>query len=393
RPAPTGAISAASTYNYGDSALAMAEAGAQYNALDVEEMSFLRQGDDFDDFSINSGMIETAHGRAAGDQFEFTVKTPVSIVRRQSAMLPLVEGAVHAEKMLVFSSRKTPAGNPANPAIGAKLVNNTGMKLPAGPITVYDGGTYAGDALIAFFPEGETRIISYGEDLSVTGSFTDLHSTKFSAASVKGGVMAVRQQRSDERVYRFRNASGETKRLVVEHPFRKQPAKLVTPTDYIEKTSDLYRFELFIPPGELTFSVIEEEPIIRNVILSKIPRDEFIYYSTNQDYPEAVRSALLRAIELKQSIDAEKEKLDDIQNRLKRLFDEQNRTRKNLEAAGPQTQQGQNYLSRLAAQDNDIDELNKAISDSEKALKSAQRTYDEYIQDMCFAEEGICFGV
>jgi chromosome segregation ATPase len=84
------------------------------------------------------------------------------------------------------------------------------------------------------------------------------------------------------------------------------------------------------------------------------------------------------------------DELSDLQNKLTRLLAEQERTRKNLEAAGPQTQQGQNYLIRLAAQDNDIDEAHKAISSVEQAVKDAQHDYEKHISDMYFEGAAPC---
>lgn len=348
-----------------DSLLKCVSGGSSYN--------------DTDAFYMSAGSVDTAWGRVAGDQFEFTIKTPVSIARRQSAMLPLVEGSVRAEKMLVFSDDRVPF-----PAIGAELVNNTGMKLPAGAITVYDGGTYAGDALIAFFPEGDRRIISYGEDLSVTGSYTETQNHMFSAVTISGGGMEIKQQFTHRRVYTFINAASETKRLIVEHPFAPGYAELIEPCEYMEKTSSVYRFELNLPPGETVFTVKEEEPRVRVINLTTLPRADFIHYASNQDFPETARAILRRANELKEKISEETEKLSDLNTKLKHLYAEQERTRNNLKAAGPQSQQGQHYLVRLAEQDDEIDGTSKAISAAEQAEKDAQSAYGQYIDEMSF---------
>ncbi|MDR2971426.1 MAG: DUF4139 domain-containing protein [Bacteroidales bacterium] len=53
-----------------------------------------------------SGLVETADARAAGDQFEFKIKNSVNLARQQSAMLPLVEGEIKAEKILVLSKKR-----------------------------------------------------------------------------------------------------------------------------------------------------------------------------------------------------------------------------------------------------------------------------------------------
>jgi len=331
--------------------------------------------------NVASGSLETAQGRSAGDQFEFTIKKPVTILRQQSAMLPLVEGAVKAEKMLVFSGSRAGIGRTINPAISAELTNDTGMKLPAGPITVYDGGTYAGDALIEFFPEGEKRIISYGEDLSVTGSVTASNSRNITSVTISKGVMTINQRQSFERFYTFRNAARESKKLILEHPIT-SGANLITPSSYSEKTNTLYRFTLSLPQGETNFSVKEELPISQTIILSQLNLNSFISYSSNREIPEEVRTALQRAITLRQKIDEERRVLSNLENQRKRLFDEQERTRRNLEVAGNQSQQGQDYLRRLVAQDAEIDDMNSKIASAEQAVQNAQKEYDTYIADL-----------
>jgi len=288
--------------------------------------------------------------------------------------------------MLVFSGRKVSKDISANPAVGAEIVNNTNMKLPAGPITVYDSGTYAGDALIEFFSEDEKRIISYGEDLSVNGSYTCETNRIYNAVSVKAGMMTTKYRVQRKRVYTFRNASGVTKQLIVEHPFSSSRATLVDPLEYKEKTNNLYRFELNLPPGETSLNVCEEELQENGVTLSKNNISMYESYATNQNYPEPVRACMKHVIKLFNKINDEKEKLDDFENRLSRLLKEQERIRQNLSSAGSQSQQGQKYLSRLAEQDNDIDETNKSISDAEQSVKDAQQAYDQYIQDILFTD-------
>ena len=90
--------------------------------------------------SLSSGVVETTVARASGEQFEFTVKKPVTLPRQQSAMIPLVEAAVKAEKVSVFSGEKAASGGSVHPMLCAELTNSAGMKLPAGPITVFDDG-------------------------------------------------------------------------------------------------------------------------------------------------------------------------------------------------------------------------------------------------------------
>jgi hypothetical protein len=305
-------------------------------------------------------------------------------------MLPLVESIIPAEKILVFSGAKAAQGRPSNPAIAVELTNTTGMKLPAGPITVYDGGTYAGDALIEFFPLHEKRLISYGEDLSVTGSIAVSTSRSIVAVTIQKGIMTINRKQVYERSYTFRNAGGEEKRLLLEHPIT-AGATLAAPDSYAEKTSGLYRFALILPyksnrsggnADELVFTVKEERPLSETVALTQLTSNAFIGYSANQEIPAAAREALRAAITLKQKADEAKQNLAALEAQWNRLIAEQERTRQNLEAVGNQSQQGQHYLTRLAEQDSEIDGLYKAILEAQQAVQSAQEEYEAYIGGM-----------
>jgi hypothetical protein len=297
-------------------------------------------------------------------------------------MLPLTEGTLEGKKAVIFSGARARGGASIHPAIGAELTNTTGMKLPAGPITVYDGGAYAGDALIEFFPAGEKRFISYGEDLSVSGSLTASNSQIISSVTIREGIMTLNRRLVYEKVYTIRNASEDAKRLILEHPIT-GGAALIEPGSFEERTGSLYRFERTLPAGrEFALTIREEAPLLQQIVLSRLQPESLAAYTTNQEIPAAVRNALRRAIDLRQRIDEAQTALSTAENQKNRLVSEQERIRLNLEAAGSGTQQGQEYLRRLVLTDGEIDTLQAAIETAEKNLLAARQAYDTYLASM-----------
>jgi hypothetical protein len=322
--------------------------------------------------------LATPQGSDAGDQFEFTFRDPVSLARGQSAMLPLAAGTMRAEKTLVFSGERA-VGRSIHPAIGAELTNTTGMKLPAGPITVYDGGVYAGDALIEFFPEGEKRLISYGEDLSVSGTAVSAGSQTISAVTLSGGIMTITRKQVQERVYTLRNASGEVKKLVLEHPIT-PGASLTEPAAFDERTARLYRFSRELPAnGEFSLTVREETPVAQRITLAQLSPETFLTAAANREIPAGVRAALERAVALKREADAAQAALTELEAERTRLNAEQNRIRWNLEAAGNQSPQGQDYLRQLSALDTEIEGLNRNTVEARQKVRAAQAAYEAYL--------------
>ncbi|MCL2380550.1 MAG: DUF4139 domain-containing protein [Treponema sp.] len=325
--------------------------------------------------AVAGGVMQTAEGVAAGEQFLFTFNRPVTLQRRQSAMLPLVEGSVQAERTLIFSGARALSGATAHPEIGAELTNTSGISLPAGPITVYDGGIFAGHALIEFFPEGERRFITFGQDLSVTGNVTSSAARHIAAVNLSGGVMTISRRQSHERVYTIRNASDEERRIIIEHPVI-PGAELVQPANAEERTAALYRFNRTIGAREtLTLTVREETPISEQVTLAHLHENAFLHFATSHEIPANVRAVLTRAIELRRIAAAAAAVQSELERERAWLISEQERTRHNLEAVGVQSPQGQEFLNRLVALDNEIGGFTARVNE---AAREAQRTRSEY---------------
>jgi hypothetical protein len=326
---------------------------------------------------LQGGNIETARGAAAGDQFEFTVRGPVAIERGMSAMLPLVEGAIEARRTLVFSGSAA-RGRNLHPRLGAEITNTTGMKLPAGPITVYDGGVYAGDALIEFWNEGEKRFISFGEDLSVTGAVTDSTVRTLGSAALSGGVMTLTHRQAYLTNYTFKNASSEFRRLMVEHP--KTSGAVLEMPEADEQTPSSYRFTMTLSPGrELVLLVREERLLSEKISLLRLQDETFLSYAANQEIPPQVRAALRQAVELKRKAGEAGEELDGLSEHRDFLVLEQDRVRKNLEAVGSQTQQGREYLGRLSSLDEELDTLDQVLESARQTARVTREAYEKYL--------------
>ncbi|MDR2542278.1 MAG: DUF4139 domain-containing protein [Treponema sp.] len=321
------------------------------------------------------GTIETAQGTDAGGQFEFTIKNPVTLRRHMSAMLPLVESPIDGNKLLIYS------GTGTHPRLGAEITNTTGMKLPAGPITVYDGGVYAGDALIEFWNENEKRLISFGEDLSVTASTSDTNTTEVSTVTVSGGVMIINRNRTFIKTYTFINSGSDSKTLVTEHNITAQTT-LVSPAA-AEQTPTQYRFNVTLPGNRQTLlTVREQRPISERIMLLPMRTDTLLSYTTNQEIPANVRQALTRAAELRRAVDTAEAAVREIEAQRTRLVADQDRIRRNLEAAGNQTQQGQEFLRRLVALDSEIDAAAASLVTANDNVRTAREAFERYLNGL-----------
>ena len=77
-----------------------------------------------------------------GQSFRYDVADPVRLPRFKSALLPVVSETAGVERVSIFN----PDLLPRHPMLGFRLTNKSKQFLAQGPVAVYDGGTYAGDA-------------------------------------------------------------------------------------------------------------------------------------------------------------------------------------------------------------------------------------------------------
>jgi hypothetical protein len=325
--------------------------------------------------------VETAQGQASGEQFEYRFSKPVSLPRQQSTMLPLIEAAVAVRKTLIFSGSRS-ENTTIHPQISAELTNNTGMKLPAGAITVFDSGSYAGDALLNFFPQDEKRYISFGDDLAVSGSSNTASTRLVQSVRISKGLLIFTRNVQYVRTYTIRNGSQEQKQIIIEHPIM-FGAALREPEKADSETVSHYRFERTLPAQtSFIFAVKEDRPLEESAALARLPVETLLSYSTSAEMPKNVRDAFAAALELRRKADDARKSLAEFDDLYKRLSSEQERIRKNLEAAGRETPEGGTYLSRLSSLDKEIDACMTGTENARQISRAAQNEYETYIQSL-----------
>ena len=103
------------------------------------------------------------------------------------------------------------------------MKNTTGKHLLAGPITVLDASSYAGDASVDNLPPGQERLISYGVDLQVLVDATkNKQDSAIQTGKIIKGVLHLTRKHQFTQDYLADNKSDKDKTLIIEHPLRQR---------------------------------------------------------------------------------------------------------------------------------------------------------------------------
>jgi hypothetical protein len=323
-------------------------------------------------------VASVAQAEKMGELFRYSV-AGVTLPRQRSAMIPIVTDEIEAERVSIYN-RAVLARNPLN---GARLKNNTGKHLLQGPITVLDGGAYAGDARIEDLPPGQERLLSYAVDLKV---LVDSTSSREESSLVTGkilkGVLRLTRKHVATQDYVIENKDEKEKQVVVEHPFRRG-WRLVDSPEPIETTESLYRFKGAVGAGKTSKLTVKEE-LVSEDSLAILPADlgQLEFYSKSGEIPKDVRAAIEKAMKLKMAVSETERQIQERQRELGEIAQEQSRIRANMGSADKNTQYYQRLLNKLNEQETAIEKKQSEIDALREKRDGQRKELEGYLQEL-----------
>jgi len=311
-----------------------------------------------------SSIAAAAEGREAGELFEYNFASPVTVKKGESAMLPFLQQSISARKLLIYSERFG-----LHPMDAAELTNSTGKTLDGGPITVYDAGTYAGEALVETVKIGDKRLISYGVDLGTRVS-TLWNSAQNIVREIHAhrGILTARTAAEETKTYTIKNVDAKPKTLIVEHPERSGYKLLdLKPS---ETTSDAYRFEVKLGPSATeTLAVREERVFDQTIAVTSMTPDVLTTWVQNKALTDAGRRSLEEIARKKSAIATNDSALHNAESSVQQISQDEERVRNNiasLNRVSGQQEQVQKYAAQLASAETKLAALRDTQSDLRK---------------------------
>jgi hypothetical protein len=119
-------------------------------------------GDASDELRVgNLASLTTAEGVEAAALFRYTLPSKLALHAHASALVPFLDLPIKVRQIAWFPTN----GDAAASAL--HVTNDTLQTLPAGTISVFGDGGFAGEALLPRTKPNESRMLSYGVDLDI----------------------------------------------------------------------------------------------------------------------------------------------------------------------------------------------------------------------------------
>ena len=263
----------------------------------------------------------------------FVLPSKVSLAAGHTATMPILDRAATARRIgLVQQGRR-------HPLASIRLVNDTPTSLPAGVLTLYDPASpamFAGDARLGGLPAGESRLLSFAEDLRTTATWKQDETTSIAAISAAQGVLRVDERRRWTAQVTLAAPVAEPRDLLVE--VARRPGYSLVPDPSLkptEETASAWRFAVALAPGETRSLTVRMDRITRQQIALLENDAAVARLLGTQGLDPAARAALQHLADLRMAVATRQAALERLEGQFADIESDQERIRRNL-AAVPQ---------------------------------------------------------
>jgi hypothetical protein len=325
-----------------------------------------------------------AQAQEFGDLFEYKLKQPVTIQKNRSALVPIVQSPVDAEKVSIWNEQ---AGM-ARPLRALWLTNSSGLTLDGGPFSVLEEETFAGEGVFEPIRTGEKRLVSYATDLALNvSSRNTAHREQVSRVKVAAGVLTQSSEIREKKAYTFRNEDTVARTMIVEHPVR-AGYELRNDVQPVESTPTWMRFRVPVKPKETVSFVVEEaKPLENTYALTDISGDMVLLFVREQSIDKTIEAALGKILAQKKVIADLEVQSSAREKESTKIFEDQQRLRENLKALKGSMEEKalvQRYTQQLNNQESRLEALEKESDLLEEKTEKAESEMEQMIQALSF---------
>jgi len=329
-----------------------------------------------------------ADGGSLGDLFEYKLKQPVTLAKNQSALVPIVNSEIAAERVALWTGGR-PGGTPLR---AIWITNSSGLTLDGGSISIIDSNAFAGEGLIEALKPGERRLLSYAAELGVR--------VKQERSDAPGRITRIRArqgvitQESEQRAtwtYTVRNENEARTTMVIEHRLR--PGwKLVAGQTAAESTMNTHRFRLVVEPKQDATLIVRETRADSTRVAVNGLNDTWMMQVTQAGVSaQDVERALKPLVDKRAELNAIDRRFTELQTEQQTIATDQQRLRENMKALRGSAEEKvllQRYTRQLDAQETQLEALKADLARTAAARDTTRQALESLLATLDFDLQG-----
>lgn len=347
---------------------------------EVADMSPKEMSESDDISNSFSASVSVSGGELdGGNSYVYHLEHPVSVGRGQSALVPILSSDFAGSRVALYS----PQIRASNPMAAILLRNTAGLTIEGGPVTIFDGESYAGEGMLKMFQSGETQFVPYAVDLGcrISIDHESIERGVYRSVIVNGSWTMYRRRLALS-IYNINNqANAHPLELYLEHPIRSgwnlagdedmgieldSGSIKIVAGELHEKTDLHYRFKVTVPAGEaVRFVAREIGDYSEDQSLAYMDRETLSGFAARGYLDEATRALIEELITMQTDAGELESQLRDYQSETENLAAGQERLRENLKSFSGRADEDdlrRRYLAQFKQDEDRFEAINAETS-------------------------------
>lgn len=320
----------------------------------------------------------SAEGKETGETFQYSVTTPVTVKRGESALVPILSHIVNYERELLYNNDKLPY----HPVASLRFENQTGLTLERGPVTVVEDGDYKGEAIIPFTKDQNAVYVPYAVELGVTVKESFRGTPELRGLSIDNQYLKQQLYTVHHTTYTIENATTTDKVVTIESAKQDNLDLFDTP-EPDATTLNERRWKIAVPASDSAVFVSKERQMLWNHQnirhMSYLELDRFL---ENEYIDNALIDDLRDILDAVQSIKSMKMQISKGEQEQKSLYEKQDQLRKNMKSLGSSGKEGtlrQRVVDQLEASQDRLEVIDVEIEEFKSAIIETEHTITDLI--------------
>ena len=330
-----------------------------------------------------------AVGGNLGELFEYALKEKITVLKNQSALVPIVQSPIEAEKVTLVTAQED--GEVQDRPLRALWLRNTsGLTLDGGTFNILEQDSFAGEGIMDILHPGERRLLSYAADTAVHVTSKDGDESRMAKrVIIVKGVMTVTREERSERMYTLHNADTTPRQVILEHPIREH-WKLAADLKPEDTGATYYRFRVSVDPGKTEKLVVKESrPDYTSIHISTITDNQLKLLVEEKTIKPGLEAKLREIVAKRKEIFDVEQEMKSRQEEMTAIDKDQARLRENMKALKGSAEEKallQRYTKQLDGQEDRLAALKKENADLRAKQVMLQTELEGMVQEIAANE-------
>jgi len=324
-----------------------------------------------------------ANGQGLGDLFEYKLKDRVTLKKNQSALVPIAQTEIEAEKVSLWNG----ISGSGRPLRALWLKNTSALVLDGGSFSVLEKEVFAGEGLTDPIKPGERRLLSYATDLGLlVEAQRKSEPQRVTKVKIFKGTMLQSSELHERTLYTVRNQDETTRTLVIEHPARFETSLAKGTKEPDERAPGMYRFKVEVAAKASSSLPVEEVRVLQtNYQIANLSDEQIGVFVKNGTITLDMSEALKKITTQKAVVAKLEDEMENRQKDIDGIVEDQARLRENMKALKGSNEEKaliQRYTKQLDQQETQIEALRKTIQETEAQRDAANEKLEKMVEEL-----------